>query len=542
MKNSDKFEPVKEQFQNIVSKNSNVLIILLLVGFGCYYNVIKGPFFFDDEQFIVKNEFVHQMNIKKIYSTSVTQGANIKSNFYRPNQQFIFSILYKVFGENSMAFHINSIFFHSLNAFFLFLLFVQLGLPRNLSLIGAIIFLIHPIHTEAVSYISGFADILGLFFFLSGLLLFLKSIYSEKRMLMLISMFCYLLALFSKESMIVVFPLTLLCSFYYLTSQKKQPGKFIFISWGITGVITTVYLLLKFSVFNFSDNIGLTNQQNIYTEHLYIRIFTFINVLQEYLVMFLFPLKLYYGKPYTAFDTLFTGKACVGIVLIALACYSIIKLKHYPKIALGLGWFFIALLPFSGIVPLNSMFLEHWIYVPFIGLLLLVLFGIKFLDKYKINSLLLFFFFVTSLLFVKRVYSRNEDWANAEKFYLNEIKYNQNVSNYNNLGMIYAEKKDLNKAIHFYQLSVQTYDAFAQPHFNMANIYIEQNNLDNAVNELYLALRIDPNFIQALSTLQRIYDFVKQPAKAQAMGLLINKASRGEKITAEEIDGIVLQK
>jgi tetratricopeptide (TPR) repeat protein len=530
--------------QRLLLNNIAVLTTLIALALVSYYNVIKGPFFFDDEQFIVKNEYVHKMDIQKIYNTSVTQGANINSNFYRPNQQFVFSVIYKVFGPDSRVFHLNSIVFHALNAFLLFLLFILLGLDRNLSFIGAILFLIHPIHTEAVSYISGLSDVLGLFFFLCGLILFIKSMQpnaARKQLLLTVSIVLYLLSLFSKESMVVLFPVTILASLFLFKKEGLTQNKFLQLGLAITGFITVVYLLLKFSFFNFSDSIGLTQANNVYTEHLYVRIFTFISILPEYLKMFLFPAELFYGKPYTAYTDLFTLKAFAGLFIIASTCFALFKFKKYPKPALASGWFLISIAPFSGIISLNAMYLEHWIYVAFIGLLLLILFTIQSILRYKITNALLIAFLIISVLFIKRIYSRNEEWANIEKFYLNEIKYNNNVTNYNNLGMYYADKKNYNKALQFYQISVKLYDAFPQPHYNMANIYIELNNIDMAVNEIYLALKIEPNFIQALITLQRIYDYTKQTQKAAAIGELLTRINQGGKIQFGEIDNIMVK-
>ena len=530
-------------FQKFLGNNLFVLIGLAVLAIACYSSAIEGPFFFDDEQFIVKNEYVQKLQVAKIYTSSVTQGAHLQSNFYRPNQQFVFGVLTQLFGQNPKVFHVNSILFHAFNAFLLFLLFHLLSLPRNLSFIGGALFLIHPIQTEAVAYISGFADILGLFFFLSGLLLYLHSMKQEPKTKWIYLSCCLLLyaaALFSKENLVVLLPLTLLVSAYRLLNKKNKPDKFIFTGWALIGVLTFSYMLLKFSVFNFSENAGLTGQTNVYTEHLYVRLYTFINILPEYIRLFLFPIELYYAKPYTAYTNLNSFKAVEALLLIGLTLFSLYKFKKMPKLALGLGWFLASLAPYSGIVPLNAMYLEHWLYVPIIGLLLLVLFGIQRLEKYKVRALLLSAFLIVSILFAKRIYSRNQEWSSPEKFYLNETKYSASVSNYNNLGMIYADKKNYSRALEFYQLSIKTYDAFPQPHFNSANIYIEMNNADAALSELYLALKIDPGFYPALEKLQNLYFNLKQEQKAKAIGTVLDRLKQGNQTPFNEIEKIMI--
>jgi hypothetical protein len=499
--------------KKLIDKNLSVLLILFVIGTISYFNVIKGPFFFDDEQFIEKNDYVHNFDIKKIYTSNVTEGAHTQSNFYRPNQQFVFSVLYKTFGPNADAFHFNSILFHIINSFLLFLLLILLGFNRTLSFVGCTLFLIHPIQTESVAYISGFADVLGLFFLLSGLIIFIYSLkeqYGRKWLLLLASLILYLLALFSKESMVILFPLTLLVSVFYIKKQKIKTGKFQVTAGSVTAALVIFYLLLKFSVFNFSGTLGLTNVENVYTEHLYVRIFTFIHILPEYLKMFFFPGELYYGKPYAAYIDLFSQnslRAFIGLMIIGIVIFALIKFDKHPYLALGSGWFLLSLSPFSGIIPLNAMYLEHWIYIPAIGLIILILSAVQYFEIYKYRTVAFGGFVIISVLCMIRVHKRNEDWANPEKFYLNEIKHTKDVRNCNNLGMYYAEKKDYRQAIEFYQMSVQLNDVYPQPHYNLANIYIAQNNLDKALNELYLALKIDHNFFQAVNTLKQINDY-----------------------------------
>ncbi len=246
---------ISRTLQNLTNNKLLVFFFLLIIGFIAYYNIIKGPFFYDDEQFIVKNEFVHQLDVKKIYTSSVTQGANIKSNFYRPNQQLVFAITHKFFGLNAKAFHINSILFHSLNAFLVFLLFSLLGFNRNTAFAGSLLFLLHPIHTEAVAYISGFADIIGLSFMLSGIILFIKTIQQpgrQNRIFIPVYIVCFILALFSKESLVIILPITILVSIFLLRNKDLKTNKTALSGIISTSVLTLIYLTLKFSIFNFS--------------------------------------------------------------------------------------------------------------------------------------------------------------------------------------------------------------------------------------------------------------------------------------------------
>lgn len=527
----------------LFDKNYKVFILFFVLGFGVYASVIKGGFLFDDEHFIQKNEFVKEFNIKKIYSSSVTEGAGLDGNFYRPNQQVAYAVLYKIFGEKVEVFHIQSILFHVLNAFLLFLLFCVLDFNRMAALIGGLLFLLHPIQTEAVSYISGFADPLSLACMLAGSLLFIKANQESDKpsvLFIALSLVFYVLALFTKESAVVFLPLIALIGFYLFQRNKVKLNTLNISYLALVVVFTGLYLLGKFTVFKFSEAAGLSEQSDLYTENLHIRIITFLNVMPEYFKMFLFPAELNYEKPYRAYTTIATRGGVFSLLVIVALVLSVVYYKKVPKLLLGFAWFFLALAPFTGVVPLNAMYLEHWIYVPIIGLIILVMRLYEFMVNKKLGGVFLVFFIPLILFAVGRTYARNTEWGDIEKFYKNELKYTGDaVRIYNNLGMYYAEKGNHNKAINYYRKAIQVWDNFPQPHHNIAGIYMEMNQIDDALIELHRALQINPNFVYSLDRVRNIYEAYGEKEKAEAFNALILNVQNGGQNSFEQIDAIM---
>ncbi len=527
----------------LFDRNYKVFLIFLVLGFGVYANVIKGAFLFDDEHFIQKNQYVKELNIKKIYSTSVTDGAGLDGNFYRPNQQMAFAVLYKIFGEKVEPYHIQSILFHIINSFLLFLLLYVLDFNRVAALIGGLLFLLHPIQTEAVSYISGFADPLSLFCMLAGFLLFVKGNKEGGKTSLLfigLSLVFYVLALFTKESAVIFLPLVVLMGFYLFVRDaiKINTQNIAYLS-GVA-ILTGLYLIGKFTIFRFSEAAGLSEQTDLYTENLHIRIITFLNVMPEYIKMFLFPVELNYEKPYTAYTTIATRAGIFSLLFFAALVLTVVYRKKAPKLLLGIAWFLLALAPFTGIIPLNAMYLEHWIYVPIIGLIILVIRLYEVLAEKKLGGIFLVFFFPIMLLAVGRTYARNKEWGDIEKFYKNELKYTGDaVRIYNNLGMYYADRGMHNKAINYYRKAIQVWDNFPQPHHNIAGIYIEMNQVENALIELNKALRIDPNFVYSLDRARKIYEHYGEVEKAEAFTNLMINVQNGGQNSFEQIDAVM---
>ncbi|HMJ25768.1 MAG TPA: hypothetical protein VK475_08065 [Pyrinomonadaceae bacterium] len=172
--------------------------IFLLVGLAAFSNVINSWFLSDDFA-----------QIGKVLGgdLSVVWG-KAHGGFFRP--LFILSYLIdtKIWGARPFGFHLTNIVFHSLNAFLTFLLSRRLiqelklaaGVKSAVALGAGALFLLHPSHTEAVSWISGRADVFATFFCLASLLFYLAYERSKRGLQLALSLLCFTLALLAKES------------------------------------------------------------------------------------------------------------------------------------------------------------------------------------------------------------------------------------------------------------------------------------------------------------------------------------------------------
>ncbi|HYO92157.1 MAG TPA: glycosyltransferase family 39 protein, partial [Pyrinomonadaceae bacterium] len=128
--------------------------------------------------------------------------------FFRPLFILSYVIDSSVWGERPLGYHLTNALLHGLNSYLVYALTLSLLRPQKLaedsarrtSLSAALLFLLHPSHTEAVSWISGRADLLATLFCLAALLAYI--FYTEKRRTryLLLSLICFVLALLSKES------------------------------------------------------------------------------------------------------------------------------------------------------------------------------------------------------------------------------------------------------------------------------------------------------------------------------------------------------
>jgi len=467
-----------------------------------YAPAMRGTFLLDDEQFIQKNRWVHEARFDKIFTTDVTDGAGQRSNFYRPLQQSAFAIVWHFFGGNKTAFHLLSIVTHGLNAVLVYTLLEALAFAPVVSGFSAALWALHPVQSEAVAFVSGYADVLGLCCLLSALILVVRA-KSSVSWLRIVGVVGFLLsAQTAKESMVIAAPVMILFWLYaQRTSQtwKKTAG----LAAMFATMIAVVYLALKFTVFDFTKVGGLTTEHNVYTEHLWVRLWTFVHVVPEYAKLIVWPVDLFYTKPYVGYiDLSAWTRACGGLgIIAAIFSGAIWTFFGAPRAAIGFAFAACAIVPFAGIVPLNAMYLEHWLYVPTLGLALV---AATWFDAMKSQRAVLAVVLAVVALCGLRTSMRASEWADYERFYLNEIKHGAATAMvYNNMAMYYAEHKDGAKAKEFYRKAAAAMPR-PEPLYNLSAILIREGNFAQAREALLEALRRDPQFHFARERLEKL--------------------------------------
>ena len=489
-------------------------LLLLLLVFAAYGPALTGPFFFDDEHFIVRNEMVHDLGrIVDIYASNTTSGSFISGNFYRPNQQCLYALLYRLVGvATPVPYHLTSVALHGVAGILLLTWLMLLGFGTLAAAAGALVFSLHPVQSEAVAYISGMSDPLAIVFLLSGLICYTRGVQHRLKMglgWLAFALLFFVLALLSRENALVFAPILCVLTLFLRRNQPNLPLKRQLLVVGLFCSFAALYLILKLTLLNFQHTFGLTDQVNVYTSDIWVRLTTFVNVLWDYAVLLFFPTHLFYEKPYRAYLSLWEWRGLFGLAVIALLAFTILFARRYPRFALGLTIAASALLPFCGAVPLNAMFLEHWLYIPMVGVAILVAALLQNYGHAPHRKILAPLFVLTlSLLFV-RTHLRARQWGDVEKFYLNEVENGgASLRILNNLAMYYADHNEPAKAEEYYKKAIFSSGSaeMPQPHHNLARIYLDKGALEQAMAELHKALLIDHHFVYSLALLTQIFE------------------------------------
>lgn len=442
------------------TKRAFLLCLVLVTTFLIYSPSLRNDFIWDDTHLIVNDPTIRSFkNTGRIFQTYLFPEVG-GSNFYRPLQTFSFMVDYAVWGLNPFGYHLTNLIFHMLSVLLIYFLVSRIFGDPNIGFLASLMFAVHPVNTEAVTYIAGRADPLGTFFFLAAFLMYIRYRDNEKNWASFVfSIVLFSMALLTKEAM-VVFPLTLILYDALILNQHYINFK------TARNYLPYLAVLIAYAVFRLFIKgmpLGFLGQVPF---HIYI--FTISKVIVSYFGILLFPLTLHMERiqvfePYIGQPQVIISLVAMVLIIIA----SVIAYKRSKKIFFCISFFFLALMPMLNVSFLNAVMAEHWLYIPSIGFYALVSFGIiKTVDLKKsfigqpakgksiIIILILFLGF-----FMVRTTLRNIEWGNEIQFFKDMIRHSP-----------YS----------------------ARGHVNMGGIYIANDNLKLAREELETAIKINP--------------------------------------------------
>ena len=174
-----------------------IMLFLAVVSCLLYINTLGHDFVFDDITLILQNPQVLDFDLSGIFSL---QG-------YRPVRTLTHALEWVLVGQSPMFFHLNNIILHVFNVLLVFLVLNRLAGSWAAALVGSVLFMVHPVQTAAVAYISGRKDLLATAFILLGFWFYVKASESIRggRWRYPAAWGCFGLALLSKE-VAIVFP------------------------------------------------------------------------------------------------------------------------------------------------------------------------------------------------------------------------------------------------------------------------------------------------------------------------------------------------
>jgi tetratricopeptide (TPR) repeat protein len=441
----------------------------------------------------------------------------ITSGYYRPLQAASFILDYTLWQKNAFGYHLTNLLLHAFVSVLIFLFIEMLVKEKSIPFFSSLIFSVHPIHTESVSFICGRVDLLALFFMLLTLILFLQYVLHKKFIFYLFSLVSCSAALLIKE-MAVILPFIIISIDYLFISQRKikelLKNSFRF-HLGFF-IILGLYLLMRYYFIGW----GFLLENKRYVSNFIVgstpcwRIFTVMKILTLYIRLLFFPYGLKADYFFSPANSLFEPVVLLGtIILLILVYIAFRKMKDYPILSLSIFWFFISALPVSNILPQGNVFAERYMYIPSVGFCLAIGFCFTRLSCMKISTRYLnwkrsvYLVFLLLVIALMRVtVERNKVWQNEFTLWYETAKASpESPRAHLNLASAYYVIGFLDNAEEEARLALKIYPAYYEAIEMLGHIYLKKGLLDDAIKMFKIAIRIYPDRATAYNGLGVAY-------------------------------------
>ncbi|MDP7350541.1 MAG: tetratricopeptide repeat protein [Nitrospinota bacterium] len=539
----------KITFKNSYSIRIIITLILVLI---VYSNTVYHPFHYDDIGVAVQRETI-EGSLTDFWEKTIDSGGHI----FLSRQFLIYSFALNYhWGEGSVvSYHIINIILHLLNTLLIYLILKNIlihnlsfnkqedTLSKNSYLIfipffSSLIFAVHPLNTETVTFISSRSSGMCTFFYLLSLYLFIhgtSSIHGREKRKTSTALFYYTFSLIvfiigiGIKEIIITLPAIILLYLYYFENREESLLKFIvkfkryFIGIAFPAIIYLGYReIITGNIFTAQADAGLA---------LYGRYYYFLTELKViifyYLKLFIFPINLNIYPMMSPSTSLFEFPVFISLLIIlSLIIFAVTiswgrrQFVQNKVISFAVFWFFITLLPSSSFIPLNDLIAEHRAYLPAVGASMF--FGtvfsifICFLKNHVKLKLFKSFTVVLILpLFSLLNIQRNLVWKDGLTLWKDSaLKTPNHAAPHINLGSEYI-KKGLNKlAVGELKKAIELLPDYAESHYNLGKVYSNLRDYKNAATEFLLAIKYDKSSYKAMFGLGNTYSKTGQYDKA----------------------------
>ena len=475
--------------RGLIKSNLLLLAIFVIFGFILYGRVLNGEFLTADDMATIVED-----PLSRDFKASVQTGSFM--SIYEAG-------MYQLFNYTSTGFHLASTILHIINAFLAFLLISRLYNQKT-ALLASLLFFVHPVNSETVSWISAFVYLLigfvNLVVFLC-LVEYRKSGNSAYLIGGVVTFASSLISIRTPWLLTVPISVMVLDSAYFYEKGKSLKENLIqkfngsFFYFLAAGIYFATELVTKYAV-RISDlktyhYLDPTKSEPLINRYSY--------TITKSLELLLFPVNLtifHEGEIITPAKLIFIiSIASLFIVLILLLIF-----KRYFETAVLLLMIYILILPSFSPVIVAWFIAERYLYIPSLFFAVLVVTGLMQVEKnFKLNNFVTPFMVFLILMFSIKTFVRAGDWQNDKKLWLATLEVSPlSYRVYNNLGDVYFKEGNYPLAIKNFEIAYQIKPDYADAVHNIGHTYMQAGNLEEAKKYLQLSFQMNPRMYLSL--------------------------------------------
>jgi len=462
-----------------------LIAIIVVAGAAAYFNSFDVPLVFDDLLTIQKNPAVR-------FGQFDWNLINPRSVLY-----LTFTLNHVLSGQEVWSYHFINLILHLLNGVLVFLfaehligrVIADVGRTRYYAAAAAAFFVLHPIQTESVTYISSRSELLSATFYLCGVLLFIKWPWSKTGFLASLAVSVpFFFALGAKEVAISLPATLFLYDWLFMSSGDFRPilGRWRFYVLFIIGGVTAAFYILTV---NLRESVGAGLPDHLTTYQYFL---TQLKVITRYVFLTLVPIGQNLDHDIRASNSpLEIPVLASALLLVALMIFAWRIRKRFPVFSFSIFWFFLTLAPTSSVVPILDVIFEHRLYYPMMGvclsfpmaMLLLEPYGNRVRIRLTANSLMTIGLGVLLVLTVLR----NHIWRDEVRLWTDVVaKSPHKLRPQNSLAWAHYKKGQYAEAIDVIQSAMpRVTDRKAELMTDiLGNLYLQTQRYDEAI-EVY---------------------------------------------------------
>lgn len=484
--------------------------LLILAAAAVYFNSLACPFIFDDVQGIANNEY-----IRTLWPPWRPLQAPYRSTLSgRPILSLSFAINYAIGGSTVRGYHLTNVAIHAVAALLLFgvvrrtlrcgRLATRFGAASApIAFAAALIWVVHPLQTQSVTYIIQRAESLMGMLYLATLYAFIRSLQSPRAgAWRAVSVACCFLGMGVKEVMVTA-PLLVLFydavfaagSFAAALRRNRPYYALLFASWIFLGAL------------NASWPRGSTAGLSVRGIGVLSYALTQPGVLLHYVSLSLWPAGLCVDYGWKTVESLrdAIGPLVVIVVALGITLWACIR---RPALGFVLASFFLILAPTSSVIPLQNPAFDYRMYLPLAALtvcFVVIAASLTGIGRSRGDGAqrpwsaapLLIVAFAAAAALGWRTIVRNRDYASALSIWTDVLhKRPSNHRGYVGVGMHCAEQGDLDAALQHFARALELYPDSRHAHYFTALVLTRLNRVDEALPHVQKAIELEPDLYE----------------------------------------------
>jgi len=438
---------------------------------------------------------------------------------------------YHLHGLDVTGYHVFNVLVHIINALLVYFLIrmmfqtpffsdvttertsFSLLTPGTFSLCSALIFVSHPVQTQAITYITQrFASLATLFFLLS-ILAYVKSRLSSaapaKYGLYALSLISAVTAMLVKEISFTL-PVTIMLFEIFFFQGNYRRRALPLVPFALTMLVIPAALLTaqgSFSIMDIDQSMKtLASAPSIVRMDYFL---TQFRVIVTYLRLLFLPVNQNLDYDYPVYHSFFNPPVafsfvfllflfCLGIYFFYLSKKDTIKGRRCLRfISLGIFWFFITISVESSIIPIQDVIFEHRLYLPSVGFIIAIMAGIAVLvlkaESRKAARVAVAGIVCAVCVLGGAAYARNSVWKTNISLWEDVVEKSPSKGRpHYNLAVAYTTQGRDEEAIQEFLAAIKANPDYFEARYNLAKAYTRQGRIPDAIKEFQAAIRINP--------------------------------------------------